>query len=50
MRFLFGLLFGLLLGSLLAALLAAQNAPGRRDEVEIFGFGERQPTPPVPLQ
>ena len=50
MRFLFGLLFGLLLGGLLAALLAAQNAPGQRDEVEVFGFDERRPAPPVPLQ
>jgi hypothetical protein len=50
MRFLIGLLFGLLLGALLAAVLAAQTTPQRRGEVEVFGLGERRPTPPVPLQ
>jgi hypothetical protein len=48
MRFVFGLLFGLLLGGLLAALLAAQSA-GEAD-VEVLGFDERRPAPPIPLQ
>lgn len=50
MRFLLGLLFGLFLGALLAALLAAQDMSGKRDEVGVFGFDDRRPAPPIPLQ